>query len=171
MELKIRQTKLKGVVLIEPPTNHRDFRGFFVETFNEMLYRKAGIKVKFVQDDFSLSKKNVLRGIHGDQNTWKLATCIHGKIHLVVIDCDPASRFFGKHVSWTLSERNRFQVLIPPKHGVAHLVMSPVAILGYKQSAYYDRAGQFTFKWNDPRFKSRWSVRKPILSERDQKGI
>ena len=69
--IKISKTKLKGVLKISPDI-FEDFRGQFVETYNEKLYRQKGIKIRFVQDDISVSKKNVLRGIHGDNKTWKL---------------------------------------------------------------------------------------------------
>ena len=67
--LKIKRTKLNGVLIIRPPTIFKDFRGFYVETYNEKIYKKCGINHKFIQDDISLSKKNVLRGIHGDNKT------------------------------------------------------------------------------------------------------
>lgn len=72
--IRVKKTKLKGVLLIEPDI-FEDFRGSYVEIYNEDLYKKNGIKIKFVQDDFAVSKKNVLRGIHGDNKTYKLISC------------------------------------------------------------------------------------------------
>ena len=77
--MEVKKTKQKGVLLITPPTVFEDFRGSYVETYNEALYREAGITVKFVQDDISVSSRNVLRGIHGDGETWKLISCLFGK--------------------------------------------------------------------------------------------
>jgi len=85
-----------------------------------------------------------------------------------VIDCDKNSKDFGKWQSFTLSDKNRFQVLIPPKYGNAHLILSKEAVFSYKQSAYYDREKQFSYKWNDPRFKVSWPIKNPILSKRDK---
>ena len=73
--IKVSKTNLKGVLQIFPDI-FKDFRGQFVETYNEELYKKNGINVKFVQDDISFSKKNILRGIHSDSKAWKLVSCI-----------------------------------------------------------------------------------------------
>ena len=165
---QITRATLDGVLLITPPTIFEDFRGSYVETYNEKLYAEAGITIKFVQDDISTSRRNVLRGIHGDQETWKLISCLHGEFYLVVLNYDSDSPQFGLWEGFTLSDRNRLQVLVPPKFGNGHAVLSESAIFHYKQSTYYNRATQFTVLWNDPRFKIRWPVEKPILSKRDQ---
>ena len=166
--MKVLKTELDGVLLIEPPTIFNDFRGTYVETYNEKLYRQAGIDVDFVQDDISVSAKNVLRGIHGDDVTWKLVSCLYGEFYLVVLNYDMESENFGRWQSFVLSENNRQQVLIPPKHGNGHLVLSETAIFHYKQSTYYDRSKQFTYKWNDPKFNICWPIEEPILSQRDE---
>ena len=166
--MKVLKTELDGVLLIEPPTIFNDFRGTYVETYNEKLYRQAGIDVDFVQDDISVSAKNVLRGIHGDDVTWKLVSCLYGEFYLVVLNYDKDSKNFGQWQSFVLSENNRQQVLIPPKHGNGHLVLSETAIFHYKQSTYYDRSKQFTYKWNDPKFNICWPIEEPILSKRDE---
>jgi dTDP-4-dehydrorhamnose 3,5-epimerase len=168
-KLLVRKTDLPGVLVITPATIFEDFRGSYVETYNERLYREAGIDVHFVQDDFSTSRKNVLRGIHGDAGTYKLVFCPQGSLYLVVVDCDQESPNFGKWISRTLSAENRLQVLVPPKHGVAHLVTSEVAIFSYKQSTYYDRASQFTYRYDDPRFGISWPISDPVLSARDSR--
>ena len=164
---KVTKTKLDGVLLIEPPTIFQDFRGVYVETYNEKLYKEAGIDVKFAQDDISVSFKNVLRGIHGDDVTWKLVSCHYGEFYLVVVNWDETSTQFTEWEAFTLSDKNRLQVLIPPKHGNGHLVLSDMTIFHYKQSTYYDRARQFTILWNDPRLNIPWLVDNPILSKRD----
>ncbi len=166
--MQISRTKLKGVLLITPPTLFKDFRGAYIEIYNEKLYRAAGIRIKFIQDDISVSRRNVLRGIHGDHRTWKLISCLYGRFYLVVVNCNPRSRNFGKWQSFILSDRNRLQVLIPPSCGNAHLVRSDQAIFHYKQTTCYDRASQFTHLWNDPRFNISWPIRNPILSKRDR---
>ncbi len=167
MKVTVQQTKLDGVLLITPPTVFEDFRGTYVETYNEQLYREVGISVAFVQDDISVSSKHVLRGIHGDQETWKLVTCLQGKFYLVVVNWDETSSQYGKWESFVLSEQNRQQVLIPPKFGNGHVVLTEQAIFHYKQSTYYNRAGQFTLLWNDPRLNIWWPIKDPILSKRD----
>jgi len=166
-KLEVKGTKLDGVLLITPPTVFNDFRGSYVETYNEALYTAAGIRVTFVQDDISVSSRNVLRGIHGDLVTWKLVSCLEGEFFLVAVNWDQESAQYRQWESFTLSEENRRQVLIPPKFGNGHVVLSERAIFHYKQSTYYKRDLQFTLAWNDPRLGIRWPVERPILSARD----
>jgi len=165
--MEVTKGKLDGVVVIKPPTIFEDFRGTYVETYNQEIYREAGITVDFVQDDISVSTQHVLRGIHGDQETWKLISCLSGKFYLVVVNWDSASPQYGQWEAFTLSEQNRLQVLVPPKFGNGHVVLSEQAIFHYKQSSYYDRAGQFTLIWNDPQLKIWWPIERPIVSQRD----
>lgn len=167
----VRTTSLDGVLLITPPTMHEDFRGSYVEIYNEEIYKAAGISVDFVQDDVSTSRQHVLRGIHGDRKTTKMISCLYGAFYIVVVNCDESSPKFGKWFATTLSASNRLQVLVPPNHGLAHLIMSDVAMFHYKQSTYYDRASQFTCRWDDPRFNIYWPVKNPILSERDALAV
>lgn len=166
--LDVRPARLAGVRLLQPTTRFEDFRGEYVEIYNQELARAAGIDVEFVQDDISVSTRDVLRGIHGDQSTWKLISCLHGRFYLVVIDNDPASPQYRQWEGFTLSDRNRLQVLVPPRFGNGHLVLSDQAIFHYKQSTYYDRAGQFTLAWDDPELGIWWPTRAPIVSQRDQ---
>ncbi len=166
--IEISKTKLDGVLLIKPPSIFEDFRGTYVETYNEKMYREAGIDIKFVQDDISVSTKNVLRGIHGDAVTWKIVSCLYGKFYVVVVNCDEASPQYGQWESFVLSDENRLQVLVPPNFGNGHLVLSEMTIFHYKQSTYYDRARQFTILWNDPKFNIWWPIDDPIVSRRDE---
>lgn len=167
--IEVEKTKLDGVLRIKTHA-FEDHRGWYVETYNEQEYAKHGINIKFVEDDISVSTRNVLRGIHGDAETWKLISCLHGRFYLVVVNCDENAAEFGKWQSFVLSEYNRHQVLVPPKFGNGHLVMSAKAIFHYKQSAYYNPKGQFTFLWNDPDLNIWWPVKDPILSMRDEFG-
>lgn len=112
--MEVSRTKLDGVLLIKPPTVFEDFRGSYIETFNEKLYAEAGINVRFVQDDISVSKQNVLRGIHGDAKTWKLVSCLYGQFFLAVVNWDETSRQYRQWETFTLSAANYLQVLIPP---------------------------------------------------------
>ena len=168
--MEVLNSTLEGVLVIKPPTVFEDFRGTYVETYNRHLYEEAGINVDFVQDDISVSTRHVLRGIHGDAETWKLVSCLFGKFYLVVVNWDETSPQYGKWESYVLSEQNRLQVLIPPKFGNGHLILSESAIFHYKQNSYYDRASQFTIKWDDPKLNIWWPVKDPILSRRDQVG-
>ena len=180
--MKIFKGKLEGVLLFKLES-FEDFRGEYVELFNEALYLKeigkmlkgtvyekeAG-KLKFVEDDISTGTKGVLKGIHGDKQTWKLVQCLLGKFYLVTVNNNPKSEDFGKWDAFTLSDKNRLQVLIPPHYGNGHLVLSEYDIYHYKQSSYYDPKNQFTIKWNDPKYNIWWPIDNPILSSRDETG-
>lgn len=163
----VDKTDLPGVLLIKPEI-FEDFRGQYIEIYNEALYREKGI-VKFIQDDISISSRHVLRGIHGDKETWKLISCLYGMFYLVVVNYNEESSYFRKWQAFALSEKNRYQVLVPPNYGNAHLVMSDNAIFHYKQSTYYDLSKQFTLKWNDPQLNIWWPIKNPILSMRDER--
>ena len=165
--MKIENTDLIGVKLITPPTIYEDFRGHYVETYNERIYHEAGIDLHFVQDDISVSQKNVLRGIHGDSETWKLISCLYGAFYFVVVNNDTESSEYKKWTSFSISATNPRQLLIPPKFGNAHLVMSDTAIFHYKQTTEYKRGEQFTILWNDPSYDFFWPCQNPILSRRD----
>ena len=162
----IEETSLKGVKKIQIDS-FEDFRGSYTEIYNKEFFNEKNIKVEFIQDDISISKKNVLRGLHGDHNTWKLISCLHGKFQLIVVNNDPNSLQYKKWESFILSFENKLQILIPPKFGNGHLVLSDSCIFHYKQNTQYDRAGQFTIKWNDPSCNFKWMNNSPILSERD----
>lgn len=167
--MQINKTQLDKVLLIKLEV-FEDFRGQYVETYNEQIYHEHGIDIKFVQDDISVSSKHVLRGIHGDAETWKLISCLQGKFYLVVVNCDQQSAEFGKWQGFTLSDSNRHQLLIPPMHGNGHVVLSDQAIFHYKQNTYYNPKGQFTYVWNDPKLNLWWPIKTPIVSRRDEAG-
>ena len=167
--MKVKKTELDGVLLITPPTIFRDFRGMYVETYNEALYNEHGIDMKFIQDDISFSKKGVLRGIHGDGETWKLISCIHGEFFLVVVNNDPDSQQYKKNTAFTLNSENPQQILVPPKFGNGHYVLSESAIFHYKQTTLYNRSGQFTISWNSEEHDIYWPIEDPLTSVRDYK--
>ena len=167
--MKFEETALPGVRRITLDS-FSDFRGSYTETYNERLYIENGVQIPFVADDISVSSKHVLRGIHGDHKTWKLVTCLSGSFYLVVVNCDETSPHFAKWESFALSRENRTQILIPPKHGNAHLVLSDEAIFHYKQSEYYVSESKFIYRYDDPRFDIWWPIKNPIISRRDDVG-
>ena len=167
--MQLEKTKLDGVLLIRPDV-FEDFRGQYVETYNDDLYRKNGINVKFIQDDISVSSHHVLRGIHGDAETWKLISCLHGSFYLMVVNNVKNSKQFRQWQGFTLSDTNRQQLLVPPNFGNGHVVLTEKAIFHYKQNTYYNPRGQFTIKWNDPEYGMWWPIKSPILSRRDEAG-
>ena len=163
--MDIEYTDLEGVKLIKP-TIHEDYRGTNFESYNASNYYT--IPNQFVVDSISTSRKHVLRGIHGDNRTTKLISCLYGTIYFVVLDCRPDSETYHQWQSFTLSDRNKHQVLVPPGFGNAHLVMSDECVFSYKLDQYYERSSQFTYRWNDDRFNIYWPIKNPILSKRDR---
>ncbi len=156
-------------MLIKPDT-FEDFRGTYTETYNTEIYKKGGVSPDFLQDDYSTSSKDVLRGLHGDSGTWKLIDCMHGRFYFVVLNYDETSPQFGQWEAFTLTSTNRWQVLVPPKFANGHLALTDDIIFHYKQSAYYSATGQFSVRFDDPRFNIWWPTKTPILSQRDEKG-
>lgn len=168
----IEETRLSGVKLIRP-TVFEDFRGEYLQIYNDKEYKdnlKELKNLNFVEEDISIATKHVIKGIHGNHSTWKLISCLYGKIYIVVIDYNMSSKQFGKWQAFTLSDVNKMQVLVPPGFGNGHMCMSEKSIFHYKQTEYYDLNNQFTIKWNDSRFNVWWPIDNPIVSLRDATG-
>ena len=160
---------IPGLRILEPDV-FRDHRGQYVETYNRRDYRLAderGRVLDFVEDDVSCSHAGVLRGLHGDDRTWKLVQCLHGEIVLVVVDMRRRSPAYRRWQRFSLDDRDRRQVLIPAGCANGHYAVTD-CLFGYKQSAYYRGAEhQFTVRWNDPALGIDWPCQEPVLSERD----
>lgn len=172
--MDVLKTKLERVLLFKPET-FTDYRGLNMEIYNlekysNQIFEKLGEKISFVQDNITESSKNVLRGIHGDSRTWKLATCLEGEIFFVVVNCEKKSKHFGKWQNFYLTDSNKHQVLVPPNFGNAHLVLSQKAIFHYKWSEYFEQIKQFSYRWDDPKFGIIWPIKNPILSKRDKES-
>jgi len=165
--MKYKQSnKLPDVNLIIPDIFY-DYRGEYVETWNDEQYKMLG-NIEWKQDSFSTSVKNTLRGLHGDSTTWKLIQCLKGSIMLVAVDMRLKSKTYLKHDVFYLNEKNRHQVLIPPMFANGHYVIED-CIFSYKQSTLYTGAqNQFTVRWNDPSLNIVWPSENPILSLRDK---
>ncbi len=171
--MKIETTLLPGVLVLTPAI-YRDDRGAFMETFNLRQMAEAGLPSNWVQDNFSLSKKNVLRGIHYQiaQPQGKLVRVTHGAVLDVAIDLRRSSPAFGQNLSMELSGENGRMLWIPPGFGHAFLVLSDVAGFAYKVTDYYSPAGERTIVWNDPELAIPWPIAAAdaIVSEKDRKG-
>jgi len=172
--MDVLKTKLENVLLFKPNI-FRDFRGTYTEIFNkryfeDVIKKHLGKEIEFLTDNEVFSRKNVLRGIHGDDRTWKLFGCSKGHVYIAIVNCSNGSGKFGEWDSFELSEKNKLQLLVPPRHGNGTLALSEGGmILHYKQSAYYQGAkNQFTYRFDDSRFRIEWPIKNPILSERDK---
>ena len=171
--MKIETTSLPDVLIITPQI-FRDDRGAFAETFNLRRMTEAGLPTRWVQDNFSTSKRNVLRGIHYQivQPQGKLVRVTHGAVLDVAVDLRRSSPAFGRHVAVELSEENGRMLWIPEGFGHAFLVLSAVAGFAYKVTDYYAPSGDRTILWNDQDLAIPWPVdgSGPIVSEKDRCG-
>lgn len=165
----VEKTKLDGVLLIKPDIIE-DFRGKYVSQYNKLEFQKAGISVNFVCEDYSISTKGVLRGIHSDSDNWKLISCRQGRFYFVVVNCDKNSKQFRQWMSFILSAENCLQVLVPPMFANGHFSLSDEVQFHYLQSNYYDPSRQISYRYDDPQFNIWWPTKNPILSPRDEAG-
>ena len=165
MNLITKNTTLPGVKLVITD-RFEDYRGELGGIYDDQKYASAGLDAKFVYDMVSMSYKNVLRGIHCDNDTTKLVQCLYGAVYSVVVNCDEASKDFGKWQSFILSDKNHHQLYIPPLYGNGYYVLTERSIYKYKMTKPHTD-NQFTYAWNDPRFNIRWPTDRPILSARD----
>ena len=170
--MKIYKTKIKGLILIKT-NQYFDNRGYFFESFNQKIYSKINIKKIFIQDNFSISKKNVLRGLHYQRKNpqGKLIRVIKGKILDIAVDIRKNSETFGKHQSFILSEENCKQLWVPKNFAHGFLSLSSNTIVNYKCTDFYDPKDQNTIVWNDKDLKIKWPIKKPIISKKDRDGI
>jgi dTDP-4-dehydrorhamnose 3,5-epimerase len=169
--VKALATALPGVLILEPQV-FADARGETFEGYNRRAFKQAtGLEVEFVQDNFSRSRKNVIRGLHYQirQPQGKLVRAFRGEIWDVAVDLRRNSPTFGKWEGFTLSERNNRMVWIPPGFGHGFLVISESAEVMYKMSDFWAREHERAILWNDPRIGVRWPLEgEPVLSDKDK---
>lgn len=171
--MTITETPLPGVLILTPPI-FRDNRGGFFETYNERKMVEAGLPSVWPQDNFSISKKNVVRGIHYQviQPQGKLVRVAHGAALDVAVDLRRSSPTFGKHFAIELSSDNRTMLWIPVGFGHAFLALTEDVGFAYKVTDYYCAAGERTITWNDPEIAIPWPIATDaaIVSDKDRDG-
>jgi dTDP-4-dehydrorhamnose 3,5-epimerase len=171
--MKITETAIPGVLLFTPK-RFSDSRGFFLETYNERLMQEAGLPTDWKQDNFSVSSKGVLRGIHYQiiQPQGKLVRVAFGAVIDAAVDLRKSSPTFGKHVAVELSEDNGSMLWIPPGFGHGFSVLTEKAGFAYKVTDYYSPAGERTILWNDPAIGIDWQVAEAeaVVSDKDRQG-
>jgi dTDP-4-dehydrorhamnose 3,5-epimerase len=164
--------RLPGIYLIEPRV-FTDHRGSFQEVFHQGRFAEAGIEVKFVQDNLSTSRRDVLRGLHYQvkQPQAKLVRALRGEIFDVAVDLRRSSPTFGQWEGFRLSESNRQAVFIPAGFAHGFCVLSETAEVLYKCSDLYAPEHERTLLWNDPDVGIDWPLAdRPILSPKDEAG-
>jgi len=171
--MNIETTALPGVLLLTAKV-FSDNRGAFLESFNLRRMTEAGLPAHWVQDNFSHSRKNVLRGIHYQltQSQGKLVSAAYGTVLDVAVDLRKSSPTFAKHVAVELSGGSGKMLWIPEGFGHAFLVLSESAGFAYKVTDYYSPEGERTVAWNDPDLAIPWPIKPEdaVVSEKDAKG-
>jgi dTDP-4-dehydrorhamnose 3,5-epimerase len=164
-----RSTSLAGVRLLEPEV-HGDARGFFAETYRADELDRLGIRERWVQDNHSRSSRGVLRGLHFaiGEGQAKLVRCARGAILDVVVDIRRGSPTYGRWEANRLDDEALAMVYVPVGFAHGFVVLSEVADVVYRCSAYYDPAVERGFAWDDPDVGVDWQVRDPVLSGRDK---
>lgn len=173
--MQVTSTAIADLKIIDPDY-YSDSRGSLFESFSANRYaNEAGIKLDFVQDNHSRSTRNVLRGLHY-QITYpqgKLVRSVVGKVFDVGVDIRRGSPTFGHWAGVILSADNRRQLWLPPGFAHGFFVLSDVAEVLYKATAYYDPVDDHCLTWNDPEIGVDWPLNgvRPIVSARDSAGL
>ncbi len=171
--MKITETALPGVLILTP-TIYRDSRGAFLETWNQRRMADAGLPTDWVQDNFSISKRNVLRGIHYQtvQPQGKLVRVVAGAVLDVAVDLRRSSATFGRHVTVELKAENADMLWIPAGFGHAFLALTDGVGFAYKVTDYYSPIGERTILWNDSDIGILWPIdpATAVVSDKDKKG-
>jgi dTDP-4-dehydrorhamnose 3,5-epimerase len=166
-------TSLPDVVILEPRV-FGDQRGFFLESYNERAFAELGIEERFVQDNHSSSRRNVLRGLHYQikHPQGKLVRVVEGEIVDVAVDVRRSSPTFGRWEAVRLSGNNKRMLWIPVGFAHGFRVISEIAQVLYKATDYYAPEHERTLAWNDPDLKIDWALEgDPIVSAKDQRSV
>ncbi|MEK7613555.1 MAG: dTDP-4-dehydrorhamnose 3,5-epimerase [Patescibacteria group bacterium] len=168
--MKKINTKIPNLFVLEP-TVHQDERGFFVETYRKDVFSEIGITKEFLQDNYSFSKKGVIRGLkfQFDKPTDKLVRVVHGSIFAVGVDIRPNSKTFGMWDSVELSSNNHLAFYLPFGFAFGFCALSDASVM-YKLSAVHNEKGSGTILWNDPSIGITWPAESPVVSAGDQKA-
>jgi len=169
--MKLIETKIKDLYIIEP-TVFGDERGYFYESFNQETFAKLiGKEITFVQDNQSLSGKNIVRGLHFQNKPFgqgKLVRVIKGEVIDVAVDIRKNSPTYGEHVSVKLTEENKLMFWIPEGFAHGFSSLKDDTIFAYKCTNYYNKESEGSIAWDDPTLNINWKVENPIISEKDQ---
>ena len=168
--MKIIPTPLNGLMVIQPKV-FEDPRGYFFESYNKELFHAHGLDTEFMQDNQSLSQKNVLRGLHFQNPPHaqaKLVRVVTGSVLDVAVDIRKNSPTYGNYFSETLSEKNKMMMFIPEGFAHGFLVLEDDTIFSYKCSTLYNKESEEALLWNDPDLAIHWGIKNPVLSEKDR---
>lgn len=171
--MKVQQKKINDLILIDPDI-FPDERGYFFESWQKEKFRSFGLDWDFVQDNESMSMKGVLRGLHFQVPPYaqgKLVRVVKGEVLDVAVDLRKNSKTYGKWESFRLSDENKRMVFVPAGFAHGFLVLKDYTIFQYKCTNYYNRECESSIIWNDPDLGIDWGIEKPVVSEKDLKGM
>lgn len=160
---------LKGLLLFRPKVYY-DERGYFFESYNFNLMHNAGINEQFVQDNESLSNKNVLRGLHFQNPPFaqgKLIRVVSGAVLDVAVDIRKSSKTFKQHFSIEISAKNKLMLYLPPGFAHGFLTLEDNTIFQYKCTNFWNKESESGIFWDDNELGINWNCKEPILSEKD----
>lgn len=169
MQFIFKPTQLFGVLLVKPSCTP-DVRGSFTKIFNADEFSLNGINHTFVEDSISVSKKDVLRGLHyqlAPYGEGKLVIVLKGKIFDTVVDIRKKSPTFGKSISMVMHGKKNDMLWVPPGFAHGFVALQQNTYVMYKMTAHYFADKQRGIIWNDPKLGIKWPVKNPILSKRD----
>lgn len=171
-QIKVTQTPLEGLYIIEPMI-HGDSRGYFMESYSQRELREFGLEADFVQDNQSMSRKGVLRGLHLQKYhpQGKLVRVIQGAVFDVAVDVRPGSPTYGQWFGLELSEENNRQLYIPEGFAHGFYVLTDVAKFFYKVTDYWYVDEEIGIPWDDPSIGIQWPIPEgevPIIAEKDK---
>ena len=164
--MKVIKTEFEGLLIFEPEIYY-DERGYFYELWRDEDYKRVGIQENFVQDNISMSYKNVLRGLHSQKGQGQLVSVLSGSIFDVAVDMRPDSKTFHKHFTIELSGDNHKQLYMPPGFVHGFYVLSNQVVMSYKCTQYYNKSDEIKFLWNDARFEIFWPSKSPLVNQKD----
>jgi dTDP-4-dehydrorhamnose 3,5-epimerase len=171
--MKIIKTPIEGLLVIEP-TVFGDERGYFFESFNKETFKKlTGKDVDFVQDNQSLSGKDIVRGLHFQNPPYaqgKLVRVIKGEVIDVAVDIRKDSPTYGKQFTINLSEENKKMLWIPEGFAHGFSSLKDDTIFSYKCTNYYNKESEGSILWNDESLNIDWGVENPIISKKDEEA-
>lgn len=168
--MEIIKTRIPDVLIIKPDV-FADERGYFFESYHKQRLKEAGLSSAFVQDNESLSQKNVLRGLHLQKPPYaqgKLIRVIRGSVLDVVVDVRKNSPHYGKWVSTFLSAQNKLMFWVPEGFAHGFLTLEDNTVFFYKCTGYYNKQAEMAIRWNDPDLAIDWGVEDAILSGKDK---
>lgn len=167
--MEVSSTPIEGLIIIRPKV-FVDERGSFSESYNSQNFLSAGIKCDFVQDNQSISHKNVVRGLHFQAPPFaqaKLVRVVSGSVIDVAVDIRKNSPTYGQHYSILLSAENGVQFFIPQGFAHGFIALENHTIFQYKCSNFYNKASERSLLWNDPSLNIKWTIDSPIVSAKD----